>query len=280
MVVRFDEVVGSWSGLMDHLEARGAWAAWSAAEPALQVVSGPAELPPLLGRGGDRTAGDRVLGALVRIAAVDGGGDTDAVSLVLHLLGNGVRALAGKIAHRTRDSLAVVVGELTCQIRTFPWRRRNRAYAANLLLDTKHALWRGEFRPVGDGSRPDDAHLVDPAAWWFTAAPAHTEGERPGGAHSWHTRAGLAGPAGLAVVDRHDETDLDLADLFTWAAARGVAEIGDLSLLWESELGRESGSRAQVAETHELGVRSDSRRRHKTLTALREHRGTYLAAVA
>lgn len=255
-MVRFDEVVGSWSGLMDHLDARGAWAAWSEAETALQVVPGPAELPRLLRCGGDRAAGDRVLGALVRIAAFDGGGDADAVLLVLHLLGNGVRALANKIAYRTRDSLAVVVGELTCQIRMFPWRRRTRSYAANLLLDTKHALWTGEYRPVGDGSHPDDAQLVAPSC-----------------------RAGVTWPV-LAVVDRHDANDLDLADLFTWAAARGVAETADLALLWESELGRENGGRAQVAAAHQLGVRRDSRRRHNTLVALRNYRCEYLAAVA
>lgn len=255
-MVRFDEVVGSWSGLMDHLDARGAWAAWTEAEPALQVAPGPAELPRLLRCGGDRAAADRVLGALVRIAAVDGGGDSDAVLLMLHLLGYGARALATKIAHRTRDSLAMVVGELTCQIRTFPWQRRTQSYAANLLLDTKRALWTGEYRPVGDGSRPDDAQLVAP------------------GCHVWMTW-----PV-LAVVERHDSTDLDLADLFTWAAARGVAETRDLALLWESELGRETGGRAQVAAAHRLGVRTDNRRRHNTLIALRTYRGAYLAAVA
>jgi hypothetical protein len=276
VVVRFDEVVGSWSGLMDRLDARGAWAAWSEAETALQAVPGPAELPRLLRCGGDRAAGDKVLGALLRIAAVDGAADTDAVLLVLHLLGNGVRALARKIAHRTGDSLAVVVGELTCQIRTFPWRRRTRSYAANLLLDTKYALWTGEYRPAGNGSRPDDAQLIDPAAGLFIGAAADTDRDRPSGGTKWHTGATWA----LAVVDGHDETDLDLADLFTWAAARGVAESRDLALLWESELGRENGGRAQVAAAHQLGVRRYSRRRHNTLVALRNYRCEYLAAVA
>jgi hypothetical protein len=277
VVVRFDEVVGSWSGLMDRLEARGVWSAWSAEETALQVVSGPAELPGVLTRGHDRATGDGVLGALVRLAAVDGGGDTDAALLVLHLLGNGIWTLADNIAYRTRDSLAVVVGELTCQIRGFPWRRRNRSYAANLLLNTKNALWRGEFRPVGDASRPDDAELVDPTTG-FTGDTDRDDRDWPSGERNRHT-ARIS--AAVTVMDRHDGNDLDLADLFTWAAARGVAAVEDLSLLWESELRVEGGgTRVQVAAAHELGDRRERRRRHKTLTSLRNCRGAYLAAVA
>lgn len=260
--MRFDEVAGSWTGLMDRLAGRDAWAAWTRAEPALSVVAGAAGLRQVLARGGDRDVGDAVLGALVRLAAADGGDDADAVLLVLHLLEDGARSLAAKIGHRTRDGLAVVLGELTCQVRRFPWRRRTRAYAANLLLDTKHALWVGEFRPLAANGRPDDAQPIDPAALLTPALLVDR----------WRE---------LAVLDQHDDTNrLDLPDLLRWAEQRGVASGEDLTLLWESEVARDHGGVTEGAAQRGVGERRDRRRRARTLAALRRSSSAYLAAVA
>ncbi len=111
---------------------------------------------------GDPRRADEVLGALVRLAAADGQNDPDAV-LLLPAPALKWRRRAGRSARDlTGDVLALVVGELTVQIRAFPWRRRTRAYAANLLLDTKTALWR-ELRPHRTRTFPHAGEvLVDP----------------------------------------------------------------------------------------------------------------------
>jgi hypothetical protein len=94
--------------------------------------------------GSDRT--DAILAALVRLAAVDGGRDDDALLLTLHLLSGMVWATVAELRDLSPDIVAVVVGELACQIRRYPWRRRPRAVAANLRAETRRAVL-AEFRP-------------------------------------------------------------------------------------------------------------------------------------
>jgi len=195
------QVAGSWPELVDRLERCGTWARWALVEPALLMVGGPSGLPAALARGVDRDSADALLGALIRLAAADGGDEQDAVLVVLHALADGAAALARQVAHRTADSLSVVVGELTCQIRAFPWRRRTRAYAANLLADTKHQLWVGELRPLGTGHHPEQARPVDPLTW-------------PG------LRLDRAAP-----VDPAGQSQAELLDLLVWAAGAGVAPV-------------------------------------------------------
>src|SRR6478609_1492678 len=158
-------VAGRWPDLVHRLDAAGTVARWAAAEPALAGLDGVAALAASLRRGCDPGRADELLGALVRWAAADGRGDPDAVLVIVHLLSDGVAALARKLTHCSEHPMEMVVGELACQIRLYPWRRRTRAYAAGLLLDTKHALWHGELRPPGDGRSPREAQLVDPSTW-------------------------------------------------------------------------------------------------------------------
>ena len=250
------QVAGSWPELVVRLERCDTWARWGQVEPALTMVGGPASLPAALARGVDRDCADAVLGALVRLAAADGGDEQDAVLLVLHALAEGAAALAGQVAHRTVDSLSVVVGELTCQIRSFPWRRRTRAYAANLLADTKHQLWVGELRPSGTGHHPEQARPVDPLTW---------PGLRPDRA---------------AAVDPVGQSQTELLDLLVWAAGAGVAPVGDLELLWDQIAAANTTGQADLAA--ELGVheRTLRRRRRRTVQSLRDCSSDYLAAVA
>lgn len=82
--------------------------------------------------------------------------------LLLNLLSDGASALPARRSDLARDALALVVGELTVQIRAFPWRRRTRAYAASLLLVTKAALLR-QLRPHRTRTFPNAGEvLVDP----------------------------------------------------------------------------------------------------------------------
>jgi hypothetical protein len=196
-----------------------------------------------------------VLGALVRLAAAAGGGEPDAVLLVLHLLSPGVAAMAARYAGMSADLMALIVSELAARIVEFPWRRRHRAVAANLLLDTRAAILRELSPRLANGLRNGEEIPVDPR----------------------ELRARLQD---LAIPSQDD--DLDLRDLLTWAAREGVASREDLRLLVELETAREHASapRLVVAAAHGINERTVRRRRDRTLKALRQARERYLAAVA
>ncbi len=254
------DVAGSWPELVQRVESRGSWRRWAAAEPELARLAGPAQLPTLVRPGCDAAAADALIGALLRWAAADGGGDPDAVLILLHVLSEGAVALARTVAYREVDGLPLVVSELTCQIRSFPWRRRTRAYAANLLLDTRRALSAGELRPSGDRFQPEGAVPVDPAQL---------------------TDPGWLGSRIRSGTDSAAHAELDLADLFTWAADRGVAPAADLAQLLHAQA-RGSGkvNRRELAAGLGVTERTVRRRHRRTLTALRNCRHAYLAEVA
>jgi hypothetical protein len=85
---------------------------------------------------------DALLGALVRLGAVDGGNDQDAAGAVVLLLSNGAARLAGQLRNLSGDIDQIVAGQVWLQIREFPWRRRREAIAANILMDARRALLR------------------------------------------------------------------------------------------------------------------------------------------
>ncbi len=125
-----DTIAGSWPVLAARLDRRATISRWAAAEPALGAATVVTALPALLRPGADRAGVDRMLAGLVRLAAADGGDDEDAVLVLLHLLSDGALALAARLVDVAPDMLRLVVGELTAQIRAFPWRRRTRASRA------------------------------------------------------------------------------------------------------------------------------------------------------
>lgn len=255
----FDDttLAGSWDALTLRMTCQQTLERWRRLEPALAGLTDLPGLARQLRPGMPRARTDELLGALVRLAAADGHDEPDAVLVLLHLLSDGVEVLAARLADQTGDSLALVVGELTVQIRSFPWRRRTRAYAANLLLDTKAALWR-ELRPHRTRTHPQAGEvLVDPTDSRQVAALLHGAGAAPG-----------------------DDTELDLHDVLVWAASTGVAPSRDLALLLAIEHSREYGGPAQLHVASEWGIneRTLRRRRDRTMTALRAASGSYLAA--
>ena len=149
-------IAGNWPTLVERLDRTHRPHTWAAQATALRNLQSVADLPALVAQPNDPALADQVIGALVHLAAVDGADDPDALLVLLHLLSAGVHTLAAKLRHLSDDIVAVVVGELTCQIRRYPWRRRTRAHASNLLLNTKQALLRGELRP----GLPDQPMLV------------------------------------------------------------------------------------------------------------------------
>jgi hypothetical protein len=163
-----------------------------------------------------------------------------------------VHTLAAKLGHLSDAIVTVVVGELTCQIRRYPWRRRTRAHAINLLLNTKQALLRGELR-AGQPSQPQ-VLLVDP----HDPAFRHLDTARP------------------------DNEDIDVVDLLLWAGGHGIAPLQDLLMLLDLESRRGYGNAARHRVAHDLGIneRTVRRRRDRTLHALRQASDAYLATVA
>ena len=244
-------IAGNWPALVERLDRTRRPSTWAAQATVLKDLQSLADLPGLVARTADPAHADQVIGALVRLAAADGADDPDALLVLLHMLSAGVHTLAGKLGHLSDEIVTVVVGELTCQIRRYPWRRRTRAHASNLLLNTKQALLRGELRP----GLPDQPMLV------------------------------LVDPHdALRLVDtekQHSE-DVDVVDLLLWAGGHGVAPLEDLLMLLELERRRGYGTATRHRVAHELGVneRTIRRRRDRALTALREAGDDYLATVA
>lgn len=245
-------IAGSWPTLVDRLDNTGRTARWAAMEPALAGLRTVDDLPAMVAETVPAACADQVIGALVRLAAVDGANDPDAVLVLLHLLSGGVHTLAAKLAHLSDNIVAVIVGELTCQIRRYPWRRRTRAHAINLLLNTKQALLRGELR-AGQPGQPQ-VMLVDP----HDPACRHLD------------------------TTQQDNQDIDVVDLLLWAGGHGVAPLQDLLMLLDLESRRGYGHAARHHVAHNLGIneRTVRRRRDRTLHALRQASDAYLATVA
>lgn len=253
---RDHHLAGSWAVLTARLDAADALGSWARREPLLSSVSRVADLAA---RTKSTAAdGDPTLGAVVRLAAVGGGADEDAVLVVLHLLSEGVSALACRLADLAPDMPALVVGELAAQIREFPVHRRTRAYAANLLLDTRAAVL-AELLPHRRRPYAGRVVLVD-----------SLKAQRAGSCMD------------RVVLGPGDSPDLDVLDLLQWAQACQVAPSADLTLLLELARSVEDGpgARERVAQVRGVNERTVRRRRDRTLTALRGASGRYLSAVA
>ncbi|HEY8474803.1 MAG TPA: hypothetical protein VIL37_19565 [Natronosporangium sp.] len=125
--------------------------------------------------------GDRILAALVRLGAVTGHGELLAARVVLQLLVPGAIRLSQSLAAMIGDqptSEAVVFAELTILIRTYPWQRRPRRIAANLLLDCRQRLIRSHDRTrpeisaglslheASDLTDSDDRSALHDLLWW------------------------------------------------------------------------------------------------------------------
>jgi hypothetical protein len=252
-----DSIAGSWQALVQRIEttdALGRWAVEDARLAGLHDVT--RDLLPLLAGSADAARADDILGALVRQAAIDGGGDDDALLLALHLLSDWVWPLAVQLRDLGTGMVAVIVSELTCRIRTYPWRGRTRAVAASLRWDTRSAVL-AEFRPSTSQHRHRAEHVLDPMS------------------PEWE-----ATPLGRAAID---DEDIDLVDLLLWAARAGVDET-DIALLVRTEQARaDSSVKASddvVAAEFGLPRRTFFRHRARAMDAVRAASRHYLAAVA
>ena len=264
----------SWPALIDRLNLHRALDRWAAAEPLLVSLGTIDEVARIVH---DRDApgrGNSLLAALVRIAATDGGGDDDAALLVAHLLANGTGRLAVQLRDLSDDIDAVIAGALWIQIRTFPWRRRTRAIAKSLLLDTRSAVL-ADLCPYRSRSGLTRVVLHEPTLLAETQFRGRSQDL-------------VDGPV--------SDSGSDLLDLLDWARAAGAIARCDVLLLLDliaaangTDDGVGHGPRRGLNVAAEItlvaarwGVNEKTvrRRRDRALNALRDVRDDYLAAVA
>ncbi len=250
-------IAGSWPALCDRIDNAHVLTRWASVEPALGSIASAQDLPAAVAVTVDPDRRDGVFGALVRLAAADADASTDGdvVSVLLHLLSPGAFAVARSLNGLCEDPIRVVVAELAVRIRTFPVHRRTRAFAANLLMDTRRVLVR-ELVPV--------------------ASPVADLGEQLDHATDRH------GGRGLMVHGPYDDPGLDLVDVLTWAQRTGVVTGPEVALLVDIAYAREAGGPAQlrIAAEHRINERTLRRRQERALTRLRAASGAYLAACA
>ena len=165
---------------------------WGRAYPALAGYADMVALKTATEDRSNKVRSDAILAALVRLGARDGGNDLLAVRVLLQLLLPGAIRLAQRMTAITGDPLEAesdVLDELTVLIRTYPWQRRPRRIAANLLLDCQQRLTRAARRHCDDvpvGLQPIAEDEPDPAA------------------------------------GREGDERVEVIDLFLWAQTRGV----------------------------------------------------------
>jgi hypothetical protein len=244
-------LIGScWSDVAVRLDGEGTIAAWARTEPAFAACHDAASLLDAW-RDPRRTNG--VLSALVRLAAVDGERDDDALLVLLHLLSGVVWRLVRQLSDLGPDVTTVVLAELSCQIRVYRWREWRGSVAKNLELQTR--------RGVLDDLLLRDRQHVDRRGLYVWPGLARDGEPLPG-------------------ADAIDS--IDVVDVLVWAAGRGLP-VDDLQLLVDSEAARgQYGSCAdeRVAALRGITRRTLLRRRARTLATLRAMAPAYLADAA
>jgi hypothetical protein len=264
-----------WGQLTAALATQTALRRWGRLEPAL---AGYADLEQVRAAAHRRRAvqqSDELLGALVRLAACDGGDDPLAARALLQFLLPGAAALAYRLAHLPRaEAIAAVLSTLSCRIRTYPWRRRPHRIAANLLLDTEMDLRRARARErasvelsltaLADRAdrRRSTADRLDLVLAW-----ASRSAEQP-----LYPRR----PTDPAEID--EDPREELLTLFCWAVDTAVISPADVALLTAIDLHQHPV--AALADEHAIAPRSLARRRQRALARLRAARQDYLQATA
>jgi len=247
------------------------WRGWIDQEPALRSFD--SLLDPAWLEGPDR---DQGLGALIRLAAQDGGDDELAAIAVCHRMRPAVLKAIREFG-LVDDGEAIAVGALWESVRVFPWRRRTRAYGSHLSHDTRHRMLRFQtarrhphdrFQCVLVGS----GELLD----WAAAA---------GG------RAAQVEPADLSA-----DSMAELFDLLEWAHRSGVLREEDIVLLrdlvtasyavteqespWMARGATSQAALSWLAQRNGTSARTLRRKRDRAIHRLRLAAPAYLADVA
>jgi hypothetical protein len=260
----------TWPALTERLERSGRWPSWVAAEPALASLRGLQEVAATVGDRAQPRRADELLAALVRLAAVDGGNDQEAAAAVFLLVANGAGRLAGQLRSLSNDIDQMVAGQVWLQIREFPWQRRRRAIAANILMDARRALLRDLGVDTRSSSRGVVVMLVDTTR---------------------DSEAIYVGSRSLVDQDQHEgpADEHTLVGVLEWATGNGVVTAADAAILLElascdvagAVRGLSSAAGINAVATH-LGVNEKTVRRcrDRAVRALAGARQAYLRECA
>jgi hypothetical protein len=237
LIARLD---AEWQHLAGSRATATTLAGWRRLEPVLAGHRDLESLRTVAHNRADPTAADALLAALTRLAAIDGHDQPLAARVILQLLLPGAIRLAGSLRGMLgTDAAGAVLGEVAIGARTYPWRRRPRAVAANLLLDARLRLTR-RFHRHG---RETPTGLV----------PDHDD-------------------CGTTVME-YAEATLAVHHLLAWAQDNGVLDAFETRLLIACHLQDQpisqlvtplGTSRARLYTTHAAAVR---RLRHALTTA-------------
>ena len=260
----------TWPTLAERVQRSSRWSTWAQAEPALARVSGLEEVVAIAGDQANPARADELLAALVRLGAADGGNDHEAAHAVALLLDKGADRLAGQLRNLSRDIDQMVAGQVWLQIREFPWQRRRRAIAANLMMDARRALLRDLGVDTRRCSRGYAVTLQD------TAADRAVNG------------------AGSRALADHDPwaapgDELTLVAVLDWARGNGVVTCADASILLElasvqgagGVRGLNSAAEINVVATHRgVNEKTVRRSRDRAVRSLAGAREAYLRECA
>jgi hypothetical protein len=250
----------TWPALAERVERSGRWPLWVSAEPSLASVAGLEEVASTAGDRARPELADELLAALVRLGAADGGNDQDAAGAAALLLAKGADRLAGQLRNLSDDIDQLVAGQVWLQIREFPWRRRRRAIAANILMDARRALLRDLGVDTRGCARGVVVILVD-----TTTDGVATSGGTPALAD----HGGDAGPA----------DELTLVSVLEWATRNGVVTASDAAILLELASCEVAGTVRGVSSAEEINTVATRRGvNEKTVRRIRDRAVRALAA--
>ncbi len=169
------------------------------------------------------------------------------------------------------------MGALWVRIRCFPWRRRTRAIAANILRDARADVLSQLTQPRTGGS-DWTCYPVDPKSWVMDRTTAGDAPDRltpgPAGDHAIRELVDVLAWALASRIIRHDDLVL-LLDLV--AAGEDVFE---LETPWMKRGVCSQAAVARVAEQRGVCGKTIRRRRDRIVSTLRAASGRYLGDVA
>lgn len=191
---------------LDELVDGERWRQWCHTEPDLAAFDSLSAIRVLRGQ-----TEDAALGALLRLAATDGGDDQLAAVAVLHQLGGSVRIIARHFWYAADgEADGIVAGAMWEQIRAYDWRGRAEHHAAAIHHSTRKsvrsALLRDDSRWQSRGVLP-----INPQSWLLEAVE-----ERP-----------LESPGSVTELGSQDQLEV----LLSWSLRHGVLAEDDVALL-------------------------------------------------
>lgn len=191
---------------LDELVTAGRWRQWCHAEPDLAAFGSLKKIRSLRSE-----AEDKALGALLRLAAKDGGDDQLAAVAVLHQLGGSVRTISRNYWFAADgEAEGVVAGAMWEQIRTYDWRAHTRHHASAIHHATRKSV-RAALLPDDSRWQSRGVMLLDPQSRLFEAVMDRADPDVEEG-------------HGLDAADQ-------LEILVSWSVRQGVLDVDDAELL-------------------------------------------------